>query len=206
MKLFCQTFSKTCPTPPEKPLHLRSQSRSCFWKSRSPAKQAQTSAARRGRRLFPRAEAAGTKAAVKSERARPARSQGRGHRSKRGKIDGSDRPATGGGAASPVIVLPVCQSMAPRLQYYPPRPSIHHTVTIMYSKHLAGGAPRRSHSRSHHARRRVCLSSRRCLAASPARACTRGSQSSAEHRRRRRQALWSTPTARAGRGFSTRPW
>src|SRR6185312_3692129 len=39
MKLFCQTFSKTAPTPPEKPLHLRSQSRSCFWKSRSPAKR-----------------------------------------------------------------------------------------------------------------------------------------------------------------------
>ena len=38
MKLFCQTFSKTDPTPPEKPLHLKSQSRSCFWKSRSPAK------------------------------------------------------------------------------------------------------------------------------------------------------------------------
>ena len=39
MKLFCQTFSKTTPTPPEKPLHLRSQSRSRFWKSRSPAKR-----------------------------------------------------------------------------------------------------------------------------------------------------------------------
>ena len=39
MKLFCQTFSKTAPTPPEKPLHLRNQSRSCFWKSRSPAKR-----------------------------------------------------------------------------------------------------------------------------------------------------------------------
>ena len=40
MKLFCQTFSKTAPTPLEKPLHLRSQNRSCFWKSRSPDKQA----------------------------------------------------------------------------------------------------------------------------------------------------------------------
>ena len=40
MKLFCQIFSKTAPTPPEKPLHLRSRSQSCFWKSRSPAKQA----------------------------------------------------------------------------------------------------------------------------------------------------------------------
>ena len=40
MKLFCQTFSKTAPTPLEKPLHLRSRNRSCFWKSRSPAKQA----------------------------------------------------------------------------------------------------------------------------------------------------------------------
>ena len=40
MKLFCQTFSKTAPTPPKKPLHQRSRSRSCFWRSRSPAKQA----------------------------------------------------------------------------------------------------------------------------------------------------------------------
>ena len=40
MKLFCQTFSKTAPAPLEKPLHLRSRSRSCFWKSRSPAKRA----------------------------------------------------------------------------------------------------------------------------------------------------------------------
>ena len=33
MKLFCQIFSKTTPTLPAKPLHLRSQSRKCFWKS-----------------------------------------------------------------------------------------------------------------------------------------------------------------------------
>ena len=38
MKLLCQTFSKTTLAPLEKLLHLRSQS--CFWKSRSPAKQA----------------------------------------------------------------------------------------------------------------------------------------------------------------------
>ena len=43
VKLFCQTFSKTAPTPPEKPLHLRRQSRSCFWKSRNPAKHALSS-------------------------------------------------------------------------------------------------------------------------------------------------------------------
>jgi hypothetical protein len=40
VKLFCQTFSKTASAPLEKPLHRRSQSRSCFWRSRSPAKQA----------------------------------------------------------------------------------------------------------------------------------------------------------------------
>ena len=39
-KSFCQTFFKTAPTPPEKPLHQMSQSRSCFQRSRSPAKQA----------------------------------------------------------------------------------------------------------------------------------------------------------------------
>ena len=33
-------FFKTAPTPPEKPLHLRSRSWSCFWKSRSTAKHA----------------------------------------------------------------------------------------------------------------------------------------------------------------------
>jgi len=33
VKLFCQTFSKTTPTPSEKPLHLRS--RSYFWKNRA---------------------------------------------------------------------------------------------------------------------------------------------------------------------------
>ena len=40
MELFCQTFCKTAPAPPEKPLHQRSWSRSCFWRSRSSAKQA----------------------------------------------------------------------------------------------------------------------------------------------------------------------
>jgi hypothetical protein len=42
VKPFCQTFSKTAPTPLEKPLHQqsRSRSRSRFWRSRSPAKQA----------------------------------------------------------------------------------------------------------------------------------------------------------------------
>ena len=39
-KSFCQTFFKTAPTPPEKPLHQRSQSRSCFWRSRNPTKHA----------------------------------------------------------------------------------------------------------------------------------------------------------------------
>jgi hypothetical protein len=33
-------FFKMTPTPPEKPLHQRSQSRSHFWRSRSPTKQA----------------------------------------------------------------------------------------------------------------------------------------------------------------------
>jgi hypothetical protein len=40
VKPFCQTFSKTTPAPSEKPLHQRSWSRSRFWRSRSPAKQA----------------------------------------------------------------------------------------------------------------------------------------------------------------------
>ena len=40
VKPFCQTFFKTALTPLEKPLHQRSQSRSRFWRSRSPAKQA----------------------------------------------------------------------------------------------------------------------------------------------------------------------
>jgi hypothetical protein len=35
-----QTFFKTTPTPPEEPLHQRSQSRSPFQWSRSPPKQA----------------------------------------------------------------------------------------------------------------------------------------------------------------------
>jgi hypothetical protein len=38
VKLFCQTFFETAPTPLEKSLHQRS--RSCFFRSRSPAKQA----------------------------------------------------------------------------------------------------------------------------------------------------------------------
>jgi hypothetical protein len=40
VKSFCQTFPKTASTPSEKPLQRRSQSRSRFWRSRSPAKQA----------------------------------------------------------------------------------------------------------------------------------------------------------------------
>ena len=40
MELFCQTFCKTAPTPSEKPLHQKNQSQSRFWRSRSPAKQA----------------------------------------------------------------------------------------------------------------------------------------------------------------------
>jgi hypothetical protein len=40
VKPFCQTFSKTASAPSEKPLHQRSQSRSRFWRSRSPAKEA----------------------------------------------------------------------------------------------------------------------------------------------------------------------
>jgi len=40
MKPFCQTLYKTAPAPLEKPLHQRSRSWSCFWWSRSPAKQA----------------------------------------------------------------------------------------------------------------------------------------------------------------------
>jgi len=40
VKLFYQTFSKTAQPSPEKPLHQRSRSQSCFWRSRSPAKQA----------------------------------------------------------------------------------------------------------------------------------------------------------------------
>ena len=40
VKPFCQTFFKTAPTPLEKPLHQKSQSRSRFWRSRSPTKQA----------------------------------------------------------------------------------------------------------------------------------------------------------------------
>jgi hypothetical protein len=40
VKPFCQTFSKTASAPSEKPLHQRSQSRSRFWRIRSPAKQA----------------------------------------------------------------------------------------------------------------------------------------------------------------------
>jgi hypothetical protein len=39
VKPFCQTFSKTASAPSKKPLHRRSQSRSRFWRSRSPAKQ-----------------------------------------------------------------------------------------------------------------------------------------------------------------------
>jgi len=39
VKLFCQIFFKTAPTPSNKPLHQRSRSQSCFWRSRSPAKQ-----------------------------------------------------------------------------------------------------------------------------------------------------------------------
>ena len=38
VKLLCQTFCKMAPAPLEKPLHQRS--RSHFWRSRSPAKQA----------------------------------------------------------------------------------------------------------------------------------------------------------------------
>jgi hypothetical protein len=36
-EVVCQMFSKMAPTPPEKPLHQQSRSRSCFWRSRSPA-------------------------------------------------------------------------------------------------------------------------------------------------------------------------
>ena len=39
-KPFCQTFSKTALTPPEKPLHQKSRSYSRFWRSRMPAKHA----------------------------------------------------------------------------------------------------------------------------------------------------------------------
>ena len=56
MKLFCQIFSKTAPTPPEKPLHLKSQSRSCFWKSRSPDKHSHSLHPWRG----PRSDACGS--------------------------------------------------------------------------------------------------------------------------------------------------
>jgi hypothetical protein len=39
VKPFCQTLSKTASAPSEKQLHRRSQSRSRFCRSRSPAKQ-----------------------------------------------------------------------------------------------------------------------------------------------------------------------
>jgi hypothetical protein len=47
VKLFCQTFCKTASAPSEKPLHRRSQSRSRFRRSRSPAKQALKAGQRR---------------------------------------------------------------------------------------------------------------------------------------------------------------
>jgi hypothetical protein len=120
-------------------------------------------AARRGRRLFPRLE---RKLRSVKAASGTARSQGWGQVKAEG-IDGSDRTATGGGAGSPLIVLPVCQSTTPpgSSTPLPPRPSIHlipSCTVSMYSKHLAGGPPRRPH----HARRRRCVPSRRCHAGS----------------------------------------
>ena len=147
---------------------------------------------------------AGAKAAVKSERGAASEIPRTGT-GKAGGIDGSDRPATGGGAGSPLIVLLLLPVNLPlpfaSLQYYPPRPSIMYCEFMYCSKHRA---PRPSPASARPVCRLVAVTLARCLVRSCADSRLVGS-SRAEHRRRRTSTgTVDHLTTRAGRGFLTR--